>query len=136
MGAHANSRHLMNVDIDVENDHKVVTSKQALSLAIGQQVRLIRKARSMTGKELGEKLNVSQQQISRYERGICHIDVDTLIHLLHVLDTSIDRFFANVSFVLSEQSPQTYSKYHSLFFPVIDVPNEDYILMKSVGDFI
>ncbi|MBO1928695.1 helix-turn-helix domain-containing protein [Providencia rettgeri] len=34
---------------------------------IGQYLRGIRKERNLTGEELAKRLNISQQQISRYE---------------------------------------------------------------------
>lgn len=43
------------------NQYKNLTSKQQISLVIGRQIYLARKARCMTGKQLGEQLNVSQQ---------------------------------------------------------------------------
>lgn len=118
---------------DGENQYKNLTTKQQLSLVIGRQIYLTRKARCMTGKQLGEQLNVSQQQISRYERGVCHIDVDTLIYLLYILDMPIDQFFSQVSVRLSQQFPATYAKYHSLFIPVTDASNNEYRLIKSTG---
>ncbi|EMI5490706.1 helix-turn-helix transcriptional regulator [Providencia stuartii] len=122
-----------NVIGDGENLYKNLTSKQQLSLIIGRQIYFIRKARCMTGKQLGEQLNVSQQQISRYENGVCHIDVDTLIRLLYILDMPIDQFFSQVSVRLSQQFPATYAKYHSLFIPVVDASNNEYRLIKSKG---
>lgn len=116
--------------------NKDALPRNSLTLAVGKQISVIRKRRGMTGRELGKKLNVSQQQISRYERGICQIDVATLIHMLYILEISIDHFFTNVSLRLSELSPEAYTVYHSLFFPVINVSNKDYILMKSSGEFI
>ncbi|MEQ4672424.1 helix-turn-helix domain-containing protein [Providencia manganoxydans] len=112
------------------NQYKYLTSKQQISLVIGRQIYLTRKARCMTGKQLGERLNVSQQQISRYERGVCHIDVYTLIHLLYILDMPVDQFFSRVSVRLSQQFPATYAKYHSLFIPVIDTSNNEYPIMN------
>ncbi|WP_369427562.1 helix-turn-helix domain-containing protein [Providencia sp. PROV236] len=116
--------------------NKDALPRNSLTLAVGKQISVIRKMRGMTGRELGKKLNVSQQQISRYERGICQIDVATLIHMLYILEISIDHFFTNVSLRLSELSPEAYTVYHSLFFPVINVSNKDYILMRSSGEFI
>ncbi|EKT60253.1 helix-turn-helix domain-containing protein [Providencia burhodogranariea] len=40
----------------------------------------------MSGSELAEKLNVSQQQISRYERGITKLNIEKLIELAIYLD--------------------------------------------------
>lgn len=51
----------------------------------------------MTGAELGKLLNISQQQISRYERGINKIPIDMLFHILDIFDISISDFFEKVS---------------------------------------
>ncbi|AGS59991.1 helix-turn-helix domain-containing protein [Proteus mirabilis] len=51
----------------------------------------------MTGAELGKLLNISQQQISRYERGINKIPIDILFHILNIFDISISDFFEKVS---------------------------------------
>ena len=117
-------------------DREDLVSKQHISLAIGRQIHIIRKMYGITGKQLGELLNVSQQQVSRYERGRCHLDIYTLVKLLHILDISIDHFFTDVSLRLKESSPAIYKKYHALFFPVVNVSNNDYVLMKTVGKFI
>ncbi|MEY1549389.1 helix-turn-helix domain-containing protein, partial [Providencia manganoxydans] len=42
----------------------------------------------LTGKELAMKLNVSQQQISRYERGVCNISIEMVMKYCQVLDIS------------------------------------------------
>lgn len=68
-------------------------TKQHISQAIAHQVYLTRKSRGLTGKELADKLGISQQQISRYERGVCRINVDVLIFLLNKLEEPLDKFF-------------------------------------------
>ncbi|WP_236620663.1 helix-turn-helix domain-containing protein [Providencia sneebia] len=50
----------------------------------------------MTGKELACLLDISQQQISRYECGVCNITVDNLIIILDILNVSVDEFFKKV----------------------------------------
>ncbi|MCD4617522.1 helix-turn-helix domain-containing protein, partial [Proteus mirabilis] len=57
----------------------------------------LRQRNSMTGAELGKLLNISQQQISRYERGINKIPIDILFHILNIFDISISDFFEKVS---------------------------------------
>lgn len=116
------------------NEH-LKTTKHEIGQAIGRQIYLTRKSRGLTGKALAEKLNVSQQQVSRYERGVCRIDVDVLIYLLKQLGEPLDNFFHNVSLLLKEHSPKVYEEYHALFFPVLSLSNEKYILMKT-GHYI
>ena len=53
--------------------------RMLFSKAVGYEIYLLRKRRLLTGKSLAELLDISQQQISRYERGVCHITVDMLI---------------------------------------------------------
>ncbi|MDW7590918.1 MULTISPECIES: helix-turn-helix domain-containing protein [Providencia] len=64
------------------------------SKAVGYEIYLLRKRRLLTGKKLAELLNISQQQISRYERGVCNITIDMLILVLTVLDMPIDEFIS------------------------------------------
>nr|ELR5041883.1 helix-turn-helix transcriptional regulator [Providencia stuartii]ELR5084463.1 helix-turn-helix transcriptional regulator [Providencia stuartii] len=71
--------------------------------AIGQEIYRIRRNRSITGKELAKELNVSQQQVSRYERGVCNITVDTLILILSILNMPVDEFFKHVYLNVSEK---------------------------------
>lgn len=107
------------------------TSKQHLVQAVGRQIYLTRRGCGLTGSQLAEKLGVSQQQVSRYERGVCRIDVDSLVYLLNQLNVPLDVFFHNVSLILKEVSPQTYAQYHSLFYPVVNATQEQYVLMKA-----
>lgn len=96
-----------------------LTSRQYLSLAVGRQLFITRKWCGITGKVLGEKLGVSQQQISRYERGVCRVDIDTLVCLLNELNMPLNDFFISVSLILKEMSPKAYKEYHSLFFSLV-----------------
>ena len=109
----------------------MLASKQYLSQAVGRQIYLTRRGLGLTGSQLAEILGVSQQQVSRYERGVCRIDVDTLVYLLNQLRISFDEFFHNVSLTLKELSPKTYAQYHSLFYPVVNATQEQYVLMKA-----
>ncbi|MCW2257578.1 transcriptional regulator with XRE-family HTH domain [Providencia alcalifaciens] len=114
---------------------QITKQKQYLSQAIGRQIYLTRKSLGLTGKALADKLGVSQQQISRYERGVCRIDVDVLIYLLNQLGEPLDNFFHNVSIILKEHSPNIYEEYHTLFFPLLSLSNEQYTLMRT-GHYI
>ncbi|HHQ2586741.1 TPA: helix-turn-helix domain-containing protein [Providencia rettgeri] len=106
-------------------------SRQKLSQAIGHQIYLTRKLYGLTGKELGEKLGVSQQQISRYERGICRIDIDVLVCFLNELNMPLNEFFTNVSLNLKEISPRIYEEFHSLFIPLLNYVPDGRSLIKK-----
>lgn len=93
-----------------EYDMRTVFTK-----AVGQEIYRIRRSRVMTGKELAIQLNVSQQQVSRYERGICNITVDTLILILNVLNVSIDEFFKHVYLNISDINGKVDESYQRIF---------------------
>ncbi|MGM0938910.1 MAG: helix-turn-helix domain-containing protein [Pseudomonadota bacterium] len=94
---------------------KIEDIKLALAISIGEELQKLRKSRNLTGKVLADKLGVSQQQISRYERGICRIDTDTLLYTLQLLGTSLTVFFLDVSLNLKEKNPGVYL----YFFPFL-----------------
>nr|WP_314266689.1 helix-turn-helix transcriptional regulator [uncultured Moellerella sp.] len=78
-----------------------------LSNNIGQMLKSYRRRTGLTGTELAKRINVSQQQISRYENGVNNITFDKLIILFNALGMNsydIDIFFEKVkSFVESDE---------------------------------
>ncbi|EPQ0516186.1 helix-turn-helix domain-containing protein, partial [Proteus mirabilis] len=63
---------------------------------IGNFIRESRIRKSLTGAQLGELLDVSQQQISRYENGITSINIETLDMILKLLDADWSEFYRKV----------------------------------------
>lgn len=57
---------------------------------VGTQISALRKARQLTQSELGERLNISFQAVSKWERGEALPDTSILVSLAHVLETSVD----------------------------------------------
>jgi transcriptional regulator with XRE-family HTH domain len=57
---------------------------------VGEQIAAFRKSQNMTQSELGEKLNISYQAVSKWERGETLPDTSILPELAMVLDTTID----------------------------------------------
>lgn len=57
---------------------------------IGQQICYLRKARGLTQADLGERLGVSFQAVSKWERGEALPDVSLLSDLSDALETTID----------------------------------------------
>lgn len=104
--------------------------RQCLTQAIGRQVYLTRRAQGMTGEDLASRLGVSQQQVSRYERGVCKIDVDTLLYFLNEMNVALSDFSHNVSQVLKEMNPSAHVYYQSLLCPKVNVFSQPYFFMK------
>ncbi|MEQ5091658.1 helix-turn-helix transcriptional regulator [Providencia rettgeri] len=63
---------------------------------IGSFIRKSRKEKFLSGSQLGILLNVSQQQVSRYEKGVVNIGIDKLNEILIVLDKDWSDFFFEV----------------------------------------
>ena len=57
---------------------------------VGEQIALLRYAKKMTQADLAERLNISFQAVSKWERGENLPDVSILPQLANALDTTID----------------------------------------------
>lgn len=69
----------------IHNDDNV-----SLPCYIGTLLRKARIKNGLAGRELAERVNVSQQQISRYERGKTDVHINKLFQLLLALDMDAD----------------------------------------------
>lgn len=58
--------------------------------AVGRQIAILRNSKKLTQSELGERLNVSFQAVSKWERGETLPDVGILPDLADILETTID----------------------------------------------
>lgn len=67
-----------------------------ITLIVGQKIRALRVEHSLTTRQLADLIGMSQQQMSRYERGGNNICVETLYKLSLVFKCNIDCFFSDV----------------------------------------
>lgn len=67
---------------------------EILNTYIGLFFKYHRKNLRMSGKTLSKKINISQQQISRYENGKSVVNLTTAINLCYHLDIDILEFSA------------------------------------------
>ncbi|MGG4610157.1 helix-turn-helix domain-containing protein [Providencia sp. Me31A] len=66
---------------------------------IGFFIRKSRLNKSLSGFQLGRLINVSQQQISRYENGNTSLNIETLNAIFKVLDVSWRDFLCKIFYV-------------------------------------
>ncbi|MEB7712781.1 helix-turn-helix domain-containing protein [Kluyvera cryocrescens] len=92
---------------------------------IGKRIQMRRKEVGLTAQELSELIDISQQQLSRYERGTNKINVSHLVRLSIALKTPISWFF--IDCFPEDFTPQTNP---SNFVPVKDSD------LKSRFDFV
>ena len=57
---------------------------------VGRQIADLRKVKGLTQSQLGERLNISFQAVSKWERGETLPDVGILLDLAKVLETTLD----------------------------------------------
>ena len=60
---------------------------------VGDYLRATRVNKGLTGKELGTVMHMSQQQISRYERGRNKVSLDFIFNYVTVLGLPMSHFF-------------------------------------------
>lgn len=64
-----------------------------ISRIIGNRITYYRKMKGMTLESLSKIIGVSEQQQSRYERGINRINIDRLYHYSKIFEIDIIAFF-------------------------------------------
>ncbi len=75
-----------------KDDNNSVSMSDFFNKKTGLFIKYKRKELGLTGQDLAIILNVSQQQISRYENGTTNITVTLLNKILMILDASWSEF--------------------------------------------
>nr|WP_237385357.1 helix-turn-helix transcriptional regulator [Xenorhabdus sp. Sc-CR9] len=63
-----------------------------VSMLVGKRIQMKRKDIGVTAAELADKIGVSHQQLSRYERGTNKISLEHLVSIAIALNTPADWF--------------------------------------------
>ena len=63
-------------------------NQEELAIYVGNQIKEHREKRGLTQQGLADKLNVSRQAVSRYEKGLRKANQDTLFELLPFITSS------------------------------------------------
>ena len=74
-----------------------VTNNNAIDMHVGKRVRLRRTLLGMSQEQLGVTLNLTSQQVQKYESGTNRISASRLWDLSQILDVSIGYFFEDMS---------------------------------------
>lgn len=70
---------------------------------VGEIIRKIRKEKGLSQMQLAEKLDLSYQQIQKYEKGISNLSVERLKQIAKVLKVSINTFFPSEKMLVSDK---------------------------------
>lgn len=90
-------------------------SSDSADKQVGQRIQMRRKELEMTAQHLAELVDISHQQLSRYERGTNKINVAHLVNIATKLNTPISWFFIDCFSALDSES-----KNEQHFVPVKD----------------
>ena len=58
----------------------------------GSKIAELRKSNNLTQAELGAKLNVTAQAVSKWENGLSEPDIDSIKKLCELFSVSVDQF--------------------------------------------
>lgn len=85
----------------------VIIHDPVLDELIGMQVRLIRKSQNLTQMKLAEGLDISYQQVQKYERGRNRIAASTLLCIAALLGRPVADFYVLADAFLAEANRQS-----------------------------
>lgn len=69
---------------------------------LGDQLRVIRIERGITQKDLAAQMNITYQQVQKYERGTTRVTVAGLIEIASILDLPTTTILDNLSGLLAQ----------------------------------
>ena len=87
-----------------------VTNNNAVDVHVGKRVRLRRTLVGMSQEQLGASLNITFQQVQKYERGANRISASRLWDISQILDVQIRYFFDDMTDDTIRSSPRRVSR--------------------------
>ena len=101
-----------------------------INIHIGQVIRIYRKLHKLTLAELSESMNISYQQLQKYEKGTNKISADKLFQLSKLLKINPIEFFPGHTSQTAKQDRQQREISH-----IISSIDDD-IMKKSLLEFL
>ena len=93
-----------------------VTNNNAVDVHVGKRVRLRRALLGMSQEQLGASLNITFQQLQKYERGANRISASRLWDFSQILDVQISYFFDDMTDDTMRSSPRRVSRGENIDF--------------------
>jgi transcriptional regulator with XRE-family HTH domain len=86
--------------------HFRITNNNAIDMHVGKRLRLRRTLLGMSQEQLGAELNITFQQVQKYERAANRISASRLWDVSQILDVPISYFFDDMSDETMQSSPR------------------------------
>ncbi len=99
----------MKAEAQNEKNYRI-TNNNAIDMHVGKRVRLRRTLLGMSQEQLGGELNITFQQVQKYERGGNRISSSRLWDISQILDVPVNYFFDDMSEVTMSSSPRKVSQ--------------------------
>ena len=93
-----------------------ITNNNAVDVHVGKRVRLRRTLLGMSQEQLSASLNITFQQVQKYERGANRISASRLWDISQILDVEISYFFDDMTDDTMRSSPRRVSRGESIDF--------------------
>ncbi len=87
-----------------------VTNNNAVDVHVGKRVRLRRTLLGMSQEQLGAALDITFQQVQKYERGANRVSASRLWDISQILDVKISYFFDDMTDDTMKASPRRMSR--------------------------
>ena len=91
-----------------------ITNNNAVDAHVGKRVRLRRTLLGMSQEQLGASLNITFQQVQKYERGANRISASRLWDISQIFDVEISYFFDDMTDDTMRSSPRRVSRGESI----------------------
>jgi transcriptional regulator with XRE-family HTH domain len=99
----------MKAEAQNEKNYRI-TNNNAIDMHVGKRVRLRRTLLGMSQEQLGGELNITFQQVQKYERGGNRIGSSRLWDISQILDVPVNYFFDDMSEITMKSSPRKVSQ--------------------------
>ena len=99
----------MKAEAQNEKNYRI-TNNNAIDMHVGKRVRLRRTLLGMSQEQLGGELNITFQQVQKYERGGNRISSSRLWDISQILDVPVNYFFDDMSEITMKSSPRKVSQ--------------------------
>ena len=101
---------MANLDEERTERNFRITNNNAVDMHVGKRVRLRRTLLGMRQEQLGTELNITFQQVQKYERGANRISASRLWDIGQILDVPINYFFDDMTENTMQSSPRRVSR--------------------------
>lgn len=74
-----------------------IKSPHSNDISVGRKIRLRREMLGMSQRDLGDLLNITFQQIQKYEKGINRVGAGRLKEIADILEVQVSFFYTDIS---------------------------------------